>query len=145
MRKMIARFGVGVLVVVGVLVCGLTLLYALPHVRAGVVPSGQESASPAPAPSTPPSDAHSQSFDGIITDTHCGAKHSAAVGLSAGDCTRTCVHSGEHFALVDGDKTYALEGDEAILKKVAGERVKIVGTLTDKTIAVTSVTASPTS
>jgi hypothetical protein len=83
-----------------------------------------------------------ESYEGIVTDTHCGAKHSAAVGLSAADCTRVCVHSGESFALVDGEKTYRLKGEEAALKRVAGERVRLAGTLTDNTISVGSVTAS---
>jgi hypothetical protein len=51
------------------------------------------------------------------------------------------VHSGESFALVDGDKTYALKGEDAALKRAAGERVKILGTLTDNTISVASVLA----
>ncbi|MGA8202286.1 MAG: hypothetical protein WB814_19615 [Candidatus Sulfotelmatobacter sp.] len=84
----------------------------------------------------------SGNYEGIVTDTHCGAKHSAAVGLSAADCTRTCVHSGESFALVDGEKTYRLKGGEAALKRVAGERVKLTGTLTDNTISVGSVSPS---
>jgi hypothetical protein len=83
-----------------------------------------------------------ENYEGIVTDTHCGAKHSAAVGLSAADCTRACVHSGESFALVDGEKTYRLKGEEAALKRVAGERVKLAGTLTDNTISVGSVSPS---
>ncbi|MGA7378162.1 MAG: hypothetical protein WBW36_17550 [Candidatus Sulfotelmatobacter sp.] len=83
-----------------------------------------------------------ENYEGIVTDTHCGAKHSAAVGLSAADCTRACVHSGESFALVDGENTYRLKGEEAALKRVAGERVKLTGTLTDNTISVGSVSPS---
>ena len=83
-----------------------------------------------------------ENYEGIVTDTHCGAKHSAAVGLSAADCTRACVHSGETFALVDGEKTYRLKGEEAALKRVSGQRVKLAGTLTDNTISVGSVSAS---
>jgi hypothetical protein len=64
--------------------------------------------------------------------------------MSAADCTRACVHSGERFALVDGEKTYILEGDEAALKRMAGQRVKIVGTLNGGTISVSSV-ATPAS
>lgn len=75
----------------------------------------------------------------MITDTHCGAKHSAAIGLAAADCTRVCIHAGEEFALVDGDKVYALTGDRDALKRVAGERVKVVGTISGNTIAVSSV------
>jgi hypothetical protein len=82
-----------------------------------------------------------QNYDGVITDTRCGAKHSAAIGQSAADCTRACVHSGERFALVDGDRTYALEGESEALKHAAGERVRIVGTLSGSTISVASVRA----
>src|ERR1700692_529346 len=35
-----------------------------------------------------------QSYEGMITDTHCGAKHSAAIGMGAGDCARGWVHRG---------------------------------------------------
>ena len=83
-----------------------------------------------------------QTYEGIITDTRCGAKHSATVGLSAADCTRACVHSGESFALVDGDSTYHLKGDQAALKRAAGERVKVIGTLDGNTISVSSVVAA---
>jgi hypothetical protein len=87
-----------------------------------------------------PQATQSEVYEGIVTDTHCGAKHSAGPGLSAGDCTRACVHGGEHFALVDGDKMYTLNGELAALKHVAGERAKIAGTLNGDTIAVSSVT-----
>lgn len=122
------------LAVIGVVACAIALLFALPRADAGAVRSGQESEKPAQTV-----DVHSRNYEGVITDTHCGAKHSAAVGLGAADCTRTCVHSGEHFALVDGEKTYALEGDEAALKRLAGQRVKIVGALDGNTISVASV------
>lgn len=138
---MTTRFWIGMLAVVGALVCALTLLFALPRVDAGAIRTKQDPVNPAQTVPAPSSGAHAQSYEGIITDSRCGAKHSAAVGLGAADCTRACVHSGEHFALVDGDKTYALEGDESILKRAAGQRVRIVGTLNDKTIAVASVTA----
>ncbi len=82
-----------------------------------------------------------QVYEGMITDTHCGAKHSAAIGLAAADCTRVCVHGGEHFALVDGDKVYLLEDDLETLKKMAGQRVKIVGTRSGNAISVVSVSA----
>ena len=80
-----------------------------------------------------------QSYEGIITDTHCGAKHSAKIGLSAGDCTRACVHAGDSFALVDGDKVFILAGESEALKRSAGERVKVVGTLNGNSISVSSV------
>jgi hypothetical protein len=83
--------------------------------------------------------AEAQPYDGVVTDAHCGAKHSPEGGLSAAGCTRSCVHAGQHFALVDGDKVYVLEGETELLKQAAGERVTVIGTLNDKTISVASV------
>ena len=61
-----------------------------------------------------------KSYDGVITDTRCGAKHSAAIGKTAADCTLVCIHGGEQFALVDGETVYSLEGETVQLKRVAG-------------------------
>lgn len=83
--------------------------------------------------------APTQSFDGVITDTHCGAKHNPAIAESAADCTLACVHSGEQFALVDGDKMYVLKGQPKLLKRAAGQRVTLTGTLNGNTISVASV------
>jgi hypothetical protein len=80
-----------------------------------------------------------QTYEGVITDTRCGARHSAVIGKTAADCTRICVHSGEHFALIDGDKMYVLEGEPALLKRLAGQRVKVTGTLAGNLITVASV------
>jgi len=75
----------------------------------------------------------------MITDTQCGAKHSAAIGKMAADCTVACMRGGGQCALVDGDTTYLLEGDPVTLKRVAGQRVRIVGAVNGRTISVTSV------
>jgi hypothetical protein len=87
------------------------------------------------------SDQSQQTYEGVVTDTHCGAKHSAAIGKTAADCARACVHGGEEFALVDGDTIYRLEGDQMLLKRVAGQRVRVVGTLKGNRLTVTSITA----
>jgi hypothetical protein len=83
-----------------------------------------------------------QSYEGVITDTHCGAKHSAAIGLAAADCARVCVHGGEQFALVDADKLYMLEGDTEAVKRMAGQRVRVAGILNGDKISVSSVAAN---
>ncbi len=135
MRMIKVRFWIEMLALISVIACAVALFLATLGAAAGA--AGVKPASePPPHPSAP------QSYEGIITDSHCGAKHSAAVGMGAADCTRACVHSGESFALVDGDKTYNLEGEAAALKRVAGQRVKIVGTLNGKTISVAAVAAS---
>jgi hypothetical protein len=85
--------------------------------------------------------AQSQSFEGMVTCSKCGAKHSAAIGRSAADCTRGCVRTGASFALIDGEKTYILAGDLSAIKKVAGERARVAGALAGNTIQVASITA----
>jgi len=129
----------GVVIVVGI----LALLVGTPKVTAGAgaVP-GPEAGRPAQPSPVQPSAIPSQTYEGIITDSHCGAKHSATVGMGAAECTRVCAHGGEHFALVDGDKTYTLEGNDTALKRMAGQRVKLLGTLSGQTISVASVGAS---
>jgi hypothetical protein len=80
-----------------------------------------------------------QRYEGMITDIKCGAKHQASIAKSAADCVRVCVHGGEKFAIVVGDRTYVLEGDPALLKKRAGQRAAIVGSLHGNTITVSAV------
>jgi hypothetical protein len=131
MRKIKVRWWTKILLLVCALACGTAFLLAARSQSAGPAPITQQQTESANAPT--------ETFSGIVTDTHCGAKHSAKVGLSAADCTRACVHAGEHFALVDGEKAYTLAGDPAALKRVAGDRVKVAGTLNGNTIAVFSV------
>jgi hypothetical protein len=83
-----------------------------------------------------------QTYEGVVTCSQCGAKHSSKIGQSAADCTRMCVHGGAHFALVDGEKIYQLEGDLAVLKKVAGERVQVMGVVTGNTIHISTLHSS---
>jgi hypothetical protein len=113
-------------------------------------PPPEESVSPvsavqASAPKTyvaHPTPVQEQAYEGMVTDTHCGARHEAAIGKNASDCTRACVHAGSQFALVNGDKIYVLSGNLEMLKHSAGHRSKIVGSLNGDTIAVSSVNAS---
>jgi hypothetical protein len=143
MKTFKVRFWLKVLGLASAIACASAIFIA--SVGAGARAGINEPESSPPAQSSVvrsevvPSDVVQQIYEGIITDTHCGAKHSAAVGKTAADCTRVCVHSGERFALVDGDKMYVLEGKAAALKHAAGARVKIAGTLTGDTISVTSV------
>lgn len=80
-------------------------------------------------------------FEGMITCSRCGAKHSAKLSRNATDCAIRCVHSGASFALVDGDNTYSLEGDLGALKKFAGQRVRITGIRQGDRIQVSSLAA----
>lgn len=87
----------------------------------------------------PSSASPQQTYEGMITDTRCGAKHSVSIGKTASDCTRICVHSGEQFALIDGDQVYVLRGESSALKLVAGQRARVAGILNGRTIFVTAV------
>jgi hypothetical protein len=82
-----------------------------------------------------------KTFTGMVTDTHCGARHSMNSGKTSAECARSCVRNGAHYLLVDGEVKHLLEGDPAQLEKLAGERVEIVGLLEGNTIKVESVTA----
>lgn len=132
------RLLLGILVFLGVAACVLALFLTsqTAHAGSGAAVSQSDSAQRAQSPTVQP-----ETYEGMLTDTRCGAQHSSAVGMSASSCVRVCVHSGEHFALVDGEKMYSLEGQEAALKRLAGERVKIVGALNGSILSVTSVSA----
>jgi hypothetical protein len=121
---------ISTIALVGAIGCASALLTAVTGAALGVPELRQ---------SGPSSNIPSQTYEGVITDTHCGAKHSAAIGATATDCTIRCVRAGEQFVLVDGETIYLLEGDMGSLKRVAGQRVRIVGTLNGKTISVTAV------
>ena len=84
--------------------------------------------------------ATAKTFSGVITDSFCGAKHNAKFNKSAAECTQACVRNGAHYALVDGDKLYILEGNHSEFDRFAGERVQINGTLRENTIQVSSLT-----
>lgn len=84
--------------------------------------------------------AHKQKFTGEVGDAMCGRKHMEG---SAAECTRACVGHGSKYALVIGDKIYALNtGDHAALTTLnqeAGKRVTVTGALNGDEIEVSSV------
>jgi len=61
------------------------------------------------------------------------------LGKTAADFSRICVHDGARFTLVDGDKTYLLEGDLNVLQRIAGQRAVIVGVVAGNAIRVSSL------
>lgn len=83
-----------------------------------------------------------KTYTGTVSDAMCGAKH---MGGSPAECTRACVSKGSKYALVVGDKVYALETSDkaalATLDKQAGEKATVTGTEKDNTITVSSVKA----
>jgi len=113
----------------------LAVLFAMALALAtamGAVAFGQKDADPAESGKV-------QTFSGVLTDAHCGARHPSKSHLSAGDCVRMCLKQGYAWALVDGERIYTLKGDSPVLDRLAGERVSVSGTLEGNTIHVQSV------
>jgi hypothetical protein len=81
------------------------------------------------------SSAAPKTLTGTVSDSMCGAHHMAK-DKSAAECTRACVKQGTKYALVVGKKVYTLEGHEAELEKLAGERATVKGSVKDGTMAV---------
>ena len=129
-----AGFWIETIALAAAIACALALVIATLGAAAGAVAREPESGQP-----RQPSAVRLQSYEGMLTDTKCGAKHSAAIGRTAADCTLMCVRGGEQFVLVDGDTMYLIDGDPVMLRPAAGQRVRINGILNGKTISVTSV------
>ena len=88
-----------------------------------------------------PALAQQQTFTGTVTDSMCGTSHMAKDKTPA-ECTRMCVKDGMKYALAADKKLYTLEGREAELAKLAGQKVTVKGTLKGDTVSVESVAAA---
>lgn len=146
------RFWIEIVALGTVSACALALAIAGVG-AAGVAITGRPQSSPAQSNhaqstqaasevATEPLSPRSRSYEGMVTCSRCGAKHSPEFGRTAVDCSLTCVHGGATFALVDGDKIYMLDGAPDRLKKVAGQRARIVGVVRGNRIKVSSVAAA---
>ncbi|PYV29289.1 MAG: hypothetical protein DMG22_23375 [Acidobacteria bacterium] len=85
--------------------------------------------------------ADAQTFTGIVSDDHCGAKHSAA-NDEAATCVAKCVQGGAKYVLVSSGKIYQLDAQDKF-KDFAGKSVTVKGTLNEGTITVESVGEAP--
>jgi hypothetical protein len=85
-----------------------------------------------------------QAFTGRISDAMCGANH--MMGGEASECVRVCVRKGSKYALVVGDKVYALDTSDKTtldqLDKLADQQAKVTGEVKGDSIAVLSVTTA---
>ena len=86
--------------------------------------------------------ATTQSFEGMVTCSRCGAKHQPALDRSASTCVRVCVHGGASFALIDDESVYLLDGDIGSLKTLAGQRARVTGTRSGNTIKVMTIASA---
>ena len=80
----------------------------------------------------------SQTLNGTVSDSMCGAKHMMANATPA-QCTRECVKQGSDYALVSGGKVYTLKGDAKQIDKYAGQSVTVAGTVSGQTVTVKSI------
>jgi hypothetical protein len=88
-----------------------------------------------------------RTFTGVITDTMCGRAHGMMPGQSDDKCIATCVKgSSSQYALYDGNTVLKLS-DQKTPAKFAAQRVRVTGTLDEKThtIKVASIEAEPAS
>ena len=78
-----------------------------------------------------------KTFTGVVSDSHCGAKHAAASD-GAAQCVEHCVSGGAKYILVSKGKVYQVD-DQDKFKGLGGKNVTVTGSLNDDTITVTSV------
>ena len=82
--------------------------------------------------------AQQQTFTGTLTDSMCGTSHMAKDKTPA-ECTRMCVKDGMKYSLAVDKRLYTLEGHEAELSKLAGQKVTVMGTVRGDVVSVQSV------
>ncbi len=118
---------------------GAALAFAMIVAGGSVALAGHQSAAEAQnaLPSTP-SPRITATFSGVVTDSHCGARHLRTSHLSPAECARECVRKGASYVLVDGDRRYVLSGGDEVLRKFAGTRVNVTGSREGGTIMVSS-------
>ena len=127
------RVWIEIVLCVSTFACGLALTLATLGAAAGAAMDVFVPEQTAQAAAEP-------NYEGMVTCSRCGARHSSAMGKSAADCVRTCVHQEAAFVLVDGDETYILQSRLDVLKQFAGKRARVAGQLSGKTITVSSIT-----
>lgn len=122
---------VAALVLAVILAGGSVALASHQSADAGPEPQDTHSAGPlTPAP-------HSGTkFSGMITDSHCGARHMRNSHQNSAECARACFRRGASYVLIDGDRRYTLIGSESALGKLAGERANVFGAIQGDTIIV---------
>jgi hypothetical protein len=124
-----------------ILFASVTLAFALARTLSPVIANTAKADPVVPAEAAQASSAaNAQNFSGLITDDHCGARHDMGSDKSPSECANACVHNGARYVLVDGEKSYVLQGDAAELARASGRRVTLNGSLEGDTIQVTSLT-----
>jgi len=69
-----------------------------------------------------------QTVEGVISDTMSGKQHMLP-GKKDPQCIKECIGGKTKYALVVGDKVYALSGPVSEFEKYAGKQVRVSGEL----------------
>ena len=121
-------------------VAGFALVFAVVIAGASVALASHQTAQIEEAQNVEPvrdaSASSGKTFRGMITDSHCGARHMRNTSQSSTDCARACVRKGGTYVLVDGSRRYVLIGDDSAVAQLAGERANVTGTRQGDTIIV---------
>ena len=80
------------------------------------------------------------SWTGVVSDSHCGLKHSKA-SAAAAKCVEKCVSGGGKYVFVAGGKLYQVEPQEKF-KGMGGKNVTVSGTMEGDKITAESVEAA---
>jgi hypothetical protein len=127
-----------------ILFASSTVAFAVAHTVSSL---GNDRAKASSAAVDEPSDqealsASDTNFTGLVTDDHCGARHDMGSNKSPAECANACVHNGAKYVLVDGEKTYTLQGNLEEVARMSGRRVTLSGTLEGNTIHVRSIASN---
>ncbi len=76
--------------------------------------------------------AETRTFTGVISDSMCVADHKHMNAGPDPECVKACVKDGDKYVLFEGKKVYRLS-DQETPAKFAAKRVKVTGTLYEKT------------
>jgi hypothetical protein len=84
-----------------------------------------------------------KTWDGFVTDTHCGTNCMRTSAMTPDRaCVRLCVRKGSKYGLWYGNHVYALEPQSKVAR-FAALNVHVVGDLSDDVITIRSITAIP--
>lgn len=80
-----------------------------------------------------------QTLTGVLTDSRCAGRHPSESRMTSSQCTLFCIKQGASWALVDGDTVYVVKGDSPAFDRLAGQRVKLTGSVDGNSIKVQSI------
>jgi hypothetical protein len=84
-----------------------------------------------------------KTWDGFVTDTHCGTNCQRTSAMTPDRaCVRLCVRKGSKYGLWYGNHVYALE-PQSKAARFAAEKVHVVGELSNDVITITSIEPIP--